>query len=261
MQSHLKLLVKGFQVFEQRIIETTVRLSEARSPRLSLHPDATPLDVDIVIIDGSDPESMRWAKENSQLLAQRTVVWIDAKSPSSNPLHVDMARPILWVNLPIVLSRILDEQALEQSAEQVSNVSREMEKISRASPSLNGAKVLVVDDSKPVRDYLANILADNGYAVFSAETGEEAIEKAKEQFFDCVLMDVLMPGIDGYKACREIRRIKQYEKSIPVVMLTSRTSPFDKIRGKFAGCDAYLTKPVKIKTLLSVVKKKTGQGK
>ncbi|HEY8049741.1 MAG TPA: response regulator, partial [Ramlibacter sp.] len=59
----------------------------------------------------------------------------------------------------------------------------------------------------------------------------------------CVFMDVLMPGVDGFEACR---RIKARRGALPVVMLTSKSSPFDRVRGKIAGCDTYLTKPVDI---------------
>ncbi len=258
-QPHLRLLVKGFEVFEQRIIETTVRLSESRSPRLSLVSDASVLEADVIIVDGTDEGAMSWAEEHERLLQERMVVWIDADSPATGAKHVMLNRPILWVNLPIILTRVLDEQALNESALGQSSDADAV--ASQEAQENNGSSVLVVDDSKAVRDYLINILTTNGYAVTGAGTGEEAIEKVKAQYYDCVLMDVLMPGIDGYKACRQVRRIKLYPKSIPVVMLTSRTSPFDKIRGKFAGCDAYLTKPVKVKTLLTAVKKQIEKNK
>ncbi len=252
-QPHLRLLVKGFEIFEQRIIETTVRLSVSRSPRLSLVSDANFLEADVIIVDGTDEEAMSWAEGHERLLRERMVVWIDADSPATGAKHAMLNRPILWVNLPIILTRILDEQALNENAS--SQRASSGDAVEKKRIQSNGRSVLVVDDSRAVRDYLINILAGNGYTVSGAGTGEEAIEKVKERYYDCVLMDVLMPGIDGYKACRQIRRIKLYPETIPVVMLTSRTSPFDKIRGKFAGCDAYLTKPVKVKTLLTAVKK------
>jgi len=61
--------------------------------------------------------------------------------------------------------------------------------------------------------------------------------------YDIILLDVVLPGIDGYQVCKNIRR-NQDRKNIPVVMLTSRSSPFDKVRGSMAGCSSYLTKPV-----------------
>ncbi len=254
MQAHLKLLMKGFQLFEQRIIETTVRLSESRSPCLTLLPEHHLLEADIVIIDGADDEAMAWAEQKADVLKDRTVVWVDAELRNKNVKHTIMNRPILWVNLPIILTRVLEEQAMRESGQDVSNATV----MDRAAPrAAKGATVLVVDDSQAVRDYLANVLTENGYEVVAVECGEDAVEEAEGRYFDCVLMDVLMPGIDGYKACRSIRRLKQYKARgpMPVIMLTSRTSPFDKIRGKMAGCNAYLTKPVKILTLLKAVDK------
>jgi two-component system cell cycle response regulator len=65
----------------------------------------------------------------------------------------------------------------------------------------------------------------------------------KSSAIDCIFMDVVMPGADGYEGCREIKRQRR-ERALPVVMLTSKSSPFDRIRGRMAGCDAYLAKPV-----------------
>ena len=70
-----------------------------------------------------------------------------------------------------------------------------------------------------------------------------------------MLLDVLMPGIDGFEACR---RIKARAGSPPVVMLTSKSSPFDRVRGKMAGCDTYLTKPVDAEQLRAVVSRHLG---
>jgi twitching motility two-component system response regulator PilG len=89
-----------------------------------------------------------------------------------------------------------------------------------------------------------------GVEVTDAETAEAGIDLATHSAFACVFMDVLMPGIDGFEACR---RIKAKRGAAPVVMLTSKSSPFDRVRGKIAGCDTYLTKPVDAAQLREVV--------
>ncbi len=248
MQTNLKLIIKGFQLFEQRIIETTARLSANRSPSITLLASSQVEEADVIIVDGQDADSMQWADFNAKILNGKTVIWVDRVEPITSLKHSLLSRPVLWVNLPITVTRVLEEQALNEVLAQ-SNI-----KISNVEvPAETLASILVVDDSQAIRDYLVKTLRHSNYHVVAAQSGEQAIEEAKAQRFDCVLMDVLMPGIDGYKACREIRRIRSKGGAMPVVMLTSKTSPFDKIRGKMAGCNAYLTKPVKIETLLQTV--------
>ena len=79
------------------------------------------------------------------------------------------------------------------------------------------------------------------------------IETAARARYTCILMDVLMPGMDGYEACRRIKARARTGEGPPIVMLTSKSSPFDRIRGKMAGCDAYLTKPIDPNDLYQVV--------
>ncbi len=112
--------------------------------------------------------------------------------------------------------------------------------------------VLVVDDSLPVRKALDMKLRLMNYKVHHASSGREAIFSLQNNRFDFIFLDVVMPGIDGYEVCKLIKRNKS-TKNIPVVMLTSRSSPFDKVKGKLAGCDSYLTKPVEHEKFEKVV--------
>jgi twitching motility two-component system response regulator PilG len=118
--------------------------------------------------------------------------------------------------------------------------------------------VLVVDDSLAVRNYLRSQLEKRGFAVADAADAQQAIELATTQSFGAVLMDVLMPGTDGYEACRQLKGRLRGAAAVPVIMLTCKSSPFDRIRGKMAGCDAYLTKPVDPKDLSAVLTQQLG---
>ena len=120
--------------------------------------------------------------------------------------------------------------------------------------NVSGVKVLVVDDSLAVRQQLKSFLEQKGFTVSYAESGDAALEICKTASFDLILLDVLMPGIDGYETCRRIKGMSHLAKSARVVMLTSRTSPFDRIRSKMVGCDAYLTKPVQAQKLYDTLK-------
>jgi len=118
-----------------------------------------------------------------------------------------------------------------------------------------GDTVLVVDDNATVRMFMQAKLAPYGFEVDIAETGEEAIGLSASQEYACVFLDVVLPGIDGYQVCKLIKSNKQAIKKTAVVMLTSRSSPFDKLRGSLAGCDEYLTKPLDEDRLLEVIAK------
>ena len=111
------------------------------------------------------------------------------------------------------------------------------------SNSIKQHAVLVVDDSLPVRKALDMKLTLMNFTVEHASSGEQAMKLLETKFYDSIFLDVVMPGIDGYEVCKRIKRDKE-KKHIPVIMLTSKSSPFDKVKGKLAGCDTYLTKPV-----------------
>jgi two-component system, cell cycle response regulator len=114
--------------------------------------------------------------------------------------------------------------------------------------------VLVVDDNVTVREFMKSQLAPFAFNVDYAESGEQAVGMTGAKHYTCVFLDVVMPGIDGYQVCKLVKSKKSVKKTA-VVMLTSKGSPFDKIRGAMAGCDAYLTKPVDVEKLLGVIAK------
>ena len=114
--------------------------------------------------------------------------------------------------------------------------------------------VLVVDDNVTVREFMKSKLAPFNFNVDYAESGEEAIGLTGQKYYSCIFLDVIMPGIDGYQVCKLIKSKRAIPKTT-VVMLTSKDSPFDKIRGSMSGCDAYLTKPVDEEKLLETIAK------
>ena len=103
-------------------------------------------------------------------------------------------------------------------------------------------KVLVVDDSAVSRKVASLALERNGYEIFQAKNGLEALTSMNTEKPDLVLLDVIMPGMDGYETLSILKKSQEL-KHIPVIMLTSRDKLFDKIKGKMSGSDEYLTKP------------------
>ncbi|ADC49301.1 two component transcriptional regulator, winged helix family [Alkalihalophilus pseudofirmus OF4] len=110
-------------------------------------------------------------------------------------------------------------------------------------------RILIVEDEAPMRELLQLYLRKEGYVVDEAITGIEALEKVEKTLYSVVLLDVMMPEMDGFEVCREIRKVSQ----VPVIMLTARTQTLDKVKGLKIGADDYLTKPFEQEELLARV--------
>ena len=262
----LRLLVKGFAGFDMRLLEGVVKLSKLSTPVLALVDDSGLATVDVIMIDGKDSQAVAWAQQNKQWLLQRAVVWVDA--PYTVPAgHTSLQRPVQWTGLPVILSRAMDDAvsyveismaaAQGGQGEPVPQIEPDVLSVSAPETAKQSIKpsILVVDDSAAVRGHLQSALTAVGYEVTAVDSGEAAIMAVNVRPYDCILMDVLMPGISGYDACRRIKSMPLNDRLIKpaIIMLTSKSSPFDKIRGRMAGCDAYLTKPVQKSELMRVL--------
>ncbi|MDQ0176279.1 two-component system response regulator VicR [Bacillus chungangensis] len=111
-------------------------------------------------------------------------------------------------------------------------------------------KILVVDDEKPIADILQFNLKKEGYEVYCAYDGEEALQLVEEIKPDLILLDIMLPKRDGMEVCREVR--KKYE--MPIIMLTAKDSEIDKVLGLELGADDYVTKPFSNRELIARVK-------
>lgn len=113
-----------------------------------------------------------------------------------------------------------------------------------AQPAI-GYRALVVDDSIAIQKSLELNLSqlEQIGGIDFADNGEEALEKARNSHYDLIFLDVMMPGIDGYETCAQLRKIAQYKKT-PIIMVSGKASPLDEVKGVIAGCTTYLTKPV-----------------
>ena len=113
-------------------------------------------------------------------------------------------------------------------------------------------KILIVDDSPTDRQFLLEVLSKAGYQCVTAENGDEAIAKSKTERPDLILMDVVMPGTNGFQATRAITR-DDATKHIPVIMCTSKNQETDKIWGLRQGARDYLMKPIDAKALMAKI--------
>jgi len=112
------------------------------------------------------------------------------------------------------------------------------------------AKLLIVDDEKNIREVVREYAVLNGYEADEAEDGLQAIERCRENDYDCVILDIMMPKLDGFSACKQIRAMKP----VPVIMLSARQEEYDKLFGFELGVDDYVVKPFSPKELMARVK-------
>jgi DNA-binding response OmpR family regulator len=112
------------------------------------------------------------------------------------------------------------------------------------------ARILLVDDEQSVQKLLSYPLRKEGYEVVPAMDGEEALERCRGQSFDLIVLDVMLPKLDGFDVCRQIRA----QSSVPIIMLTAKAEEFDKVLGLELGADDYITKPFSMREFRSRVK-------
>jgi DNA-binding response OmpR family regulator len=112
-------------------------------------------------------------------------------------------------------------------------------------------KILVIEDSPDIADLLALHLGDEGYQVELTQDGQAGLRKALEQPYDLVILDLMLPGVDGLEICRQLRAAPGYT---PILMLTARSTEIDRVVGLELGADDYLTKPFSIRELVARVK-------
>jgi len=121
-----------------------------------------------------------------------------------------------------------------------------------------GKKILVVDDEIQLVEMVKSRLQANGYIVLTAGDGQEALEKARKEKPDLIILDLMLPKIDGYKVCRMLKFDEKYKK-IPILMFTARAQESDKKLGEEVGADGYITKPFEPSVLISKIHELIGK--
>ncbi len=192
---------------------------------------------DIVIVNVDDVNAtIKW--RTLAVLPRPPVIVLYTREEPTDPHQHYLLRPFGPAKLLSLLDGILDE--LRESAQVWKRAT-----LSRAATSTTSAtsQALVIDDSPTVCRQLELELRNFNIQADIAETGERGLELLGLGEYDLIFLDVVLPGTDGYQVCREIRKNPK-TKQTPVIMLTSKSSQFDRVRGSLVGCNAYLTKPV-----------------
>jgi twitching motility two-component system response regulator PilG len=277
--------VLGFTDTEQTVLASVFGLSSRRVPKFLRHSlaDAPP---DIFLVDASDPAAIKQLSYRNESRKIPVIMIGDSDGGTGWPVQ---PRPIRWMKLfqafdaaiaaPSAEIPVRPAQAgvstmatpaptaVSEPANVQPSVKPLPEILTRKTVPPAGERtsafqakspqadwVLVVDDNQTVREFMKSKLAAFNFNVDYAENGEQAIGFTGQKYYTCIFLDVVMPGIDGYQVCKLIKSNKTAQKTA-VVMLTSKDSPFDKIRGSMSGCDAYLTKPVDEEKLLETIVK------
>jgi len=191
---------------------------------------------DILFINQDDYDSVYAWNALARQHPFTVPVFVCARESQTNTDQYVLQRPIMLRKIVSTIQRIAN-----------------LKKKSRPSiAALNQLNVLVVDDSFSVRKYMEYTIPNifTGQLVLDfAVDGIDSLNMMDNRYYDLVFLDVVMPGIDGYKVCKSIKA--KHRSS--VVMLTSKKSPFDKVRGTMSGCNAYITKPPAVDKLKKVL--------
>jgi two-component system OmpR family response regulator len=118
------------------------------------------------------------------------------------------------------------------------------------------SKILVIDDDKNLLEVIRYNLVNEGYAVILAENGTQAVEIARQEKPDLIVLDVMLPGIDGFEVCRILRK----EMSVPILILSAKTDEIDKVVGLELGADDYITKPFSVRELMARIRATIRRG-
>ena len=231
MHDGINLSYIGLSELEIRVLRSIFTLAPQLSENYTLLPSSQVSEADLVIVNTDDPNTIRkWTEIKQANPLVSSILLTDSAKLNSEQRTIQ--RPIRVQKLVSAL-----EDVVEQTSIQI-----ETSKQERVESDLSALRVMVVDDSFPVRKYMEHKLAELVQVPFEirfASSGEEAIGHCHKNRFDLIFLDVMMEGIDGYRACKSIKT----KSDAYIVMLTSKKSPFDKVRGTMSGCDAYITKP------------------
>lgn len=232
---------------EMNVLQSVLIISQQRTPKFEFH-DTSSKDQppSVVVVNADDVASIeRWHayhllhKDKLDIAA----IMIGNKHPEDAKYF--LGRPLIATRLLALLEKVVTQEhgyvppgVFEDTP---SDAESKGVTVSGLKENINA---LVVDDSLPIRTQLKLALKDIVNNVDFAETSDEAVKLISDNNYDIVFLDVILEGgIDGYEVCKIVKQNPATSKT-PVIMLTSNSSPANRVKGKLAGCDTYLIKPV-----------------
>jgi len=243
----------GIGYFERDILSGIFRLSSTRRLRYALADEGDEQSADIALLGSTTQEVLgEWQAVQSECPDISVMSVVNAKPRDPGP----------YIRRPLMAKGVI--QALDAL---VTDDSEGQKNTTGPAPGVEGAvqgprwakgrgsrRALVVDDSLTVRTQVGLALQGAGIDVDFADSGENALELVGRKSFDIIFLDVVMTGLDGYGVCKAIKADRG-RRHIPVVILSSQSRPYDKVKGKFSGANCYLTKPVRADEIESTLEK------
>lgn len=260
MDKTFKIGIFGLAANEQTTLGSIFKLAASNSRKYQIVSSTERDQSDIALVDYDDKNVIKEWRNFSANNSHIPVVFVTKTTPTETDTNeVYLRRPLTLKRVLETLDKMIidiyqyipgvvidDEEIIEEEANAT------LLGAAKNTKKTSGIKALVIDDSLAVRKSMDLLLSQYGIEIEFAETGEEALEYVQNHLYDIIFLDLILPGIDGYKVCKEIKANKN-SKHIPVVMLTGKGSYFDKIKGTMAGANVYLTKPVEQEQLKEVI--------
>lgn len=234
---------------EMNVVNSVLIISQTRTPKFEFHDTSEKKKIpSVVIVNADNPDAIgRWHAYHDLHKDKHKISSIMIGKEKPDEAEFFLGRPLMATRLLALLEKIVTEEhgyepasAFEDSVPEEKKETTEQTVKSRID---NDISALVVDDSLPIRTQLKIALQGIANKVDFAENGNDAMELIEKNNYSIVFLDVILPGIDGYDVCKKIKH-DLGKKDMPVIMLTSNSSPADRVKGKLAGCDTYLIKPV-----------------
>ncbi len=261
---------------EQRALKNIFKLSQHRPRTYELRDIAPSTEADVLLVDADNPAAIAsWRTFRGQHRDHAAIPYVMVSKDTPDAKHrYSVHRPFVATRVLTVLDKLAIQELDGGSKRLISDADSAVvdeheiaalhEKAQSVISTANAAstkmfRALVIDDSPSVRKQISLELSLLSIGAEFAETGEEALVRVEQSTYDLIFLDVMLPGVDGYKVCKSIKRNK-LAKDTPVIMLTGKSGTFDRIRGTMAGCDTYLTKPVDQEAFRKAVKKYLGHA-
>ncbi len=259
-----KVAIFGHTSNEQKTLGSIFKLATARIRQYTLLNSTERETANIILVDIDDSNARSEWKSFNVHHNNIPAIKVSSKTIPDNNITNEV-----YLRRPLTLKRVLDilDQVTIKELKFVPELSIAddtmvgeddidiLEEAGKVAKNTNktGIKALVVDDAFAVRKHMKIQLQLYGMDIDFAETGEAALDYIQEKVYNIIFLDVMLPGIDGLKVCKQIKAHK-LSQNTPVIMLTGKDGGLDKIRGKMAGANEYLTKPVQQDGLETVFK-------
>jgi CheY-like chemotaxis protein len=247
-----RVAVFGLATKFQRLLEIVLRHARHNRYRYSLSPTRGPGEFDIALVDMTVAGGPEVASTLRRVLEGDAVLRVGRRADPERPRD-DLLQSHFVAQVLFALNGVVDSMV---SRRREAEVARAVEAglMVAEHGDRRRPRALIVDDSPTVRRQLSLALHQIGLDSEAVASAREALDVLAMRRYEMVLADVMMPDMDGYKLTRAIKRNRAL-RGMPVIILTSRSSPFDLARGALAGCNSYLVKPVSMQSLRETVQR------